>query len=324
MSHRITKTEFTANIYNALMQQASLGDQEIDGMRLLQLLSGLLVETLLLFDDPDDGLEATYGRLAELLECEPAEGELSLLALPPAYIVDYETENGRRIAKTLFEDWLSCAYEFHDLILFVIHNVVIRLENAGQPRNEVFRLFIECANRCMGYEIAAQELCDIVIERMIIRKGWSLMECVSALGASSGRTLALSQDACELFSVPSVPDKLDQISYVMTQEAVRLGVPAGTDWRFGLAANDCAVTAPYDLINQLEPDCSQLFDLINVNDLVDQSVAYAKAAGRMLAIVAGGEKPDVEPVIAKPLAMGAMTDTYKSVCQGQQEAIASL
>lgn len=324
MSHRITKAEFTANIYSALMAQASLGEQETDGMRLLQMLSGLLSETLLLFDEPDDGLEATYARLADMLECEPTEGELSLLALPPAYIIDYETENGRKIAKALFEDWLSCAYEFHELVLFVIHNVIIRLEEAGQPRAEVFRLFIECTNRCMGYEIAAQELCDIVIEKMIIRKGWSLMECVSALGASAGRTLALSQNACELFSIPSMPDKLDQISYVMTQEAVRLGVPAGTDWRFGLAANDCSVSAPFELIYQLEPECRALFDIINVNDMVDQSVAYAKAAGRMLAIVAGGEQPDVEPVIAKPLAMGAMTDTYKSVCQGQGEASVSL
>ena len=324
MSHRVTKAEFTASIYRALMAQASLNEEEIDGMRLVQMMSGILVETLLLFDDPDDGLEASYARLAELLDTEPAEGRLGSLALPPAYIIDYETEHGRAVAKNLFEEWLSCGYEFHQLVLFVVHNIIVRMEQSGQSRAEVFRLFIECTNRCMAYEIAAQELCDIVIDKMVSNLGWSLMECVSALGASSGRALALSQDACSLFSIPSVPDKLDQVSYVMTQEAVRLGVPAGTDWRFGLAANDCHVSAPFELIDPLEGVCQELFQAIHLTGYVNQSVAYAKAAGRMLAIAAGGEEPEIEPVIAKPLAMGAMTDTYKTVCQVGREGMLSM
>ncbi|MEC7029094.1 MAG: hypothetical protein VXW91_05430, partial [Pseudomonadota bacterium] len=56
---------------------------------------------------------------------------------------------------------------------------------------------------------------------------------------------------------------------------------------------------------------------MDIMDLMDQSVACAKAAGRMLALMAGGEVPEIEPVIAKPLAMAAMTDTYKTVCYDQ-------
>jgi hypothetical protein len=37
----------------------------------------------------------------------------------------------------------------------------------------------------------------------------------------------------------------------------------------------------------------------------------------MLAIASGGEEPEIEPVIGKPLTVGAMADTYKTVCQGQ-------
>lgn len=321
MSILIDKAEFTAHIYRSLMNHAALGGEETDGMRLIQMLGGIMTETLLLFDQPDDGLEATYDRLARLLGCEPAGGRLGPKALPPSYIVDYETEQGRGVAKILFEDWLDCAYEFHELMVFVVHNIIIRLEEAGQPRSETLRLFIECTNRCMGYEIAAQELCDIVIERKIGVENWSLCESVSGLSAMSGRLLALSHNACELFAVPSLPDKLDQLAYVMTQEAVRLGIPAGTDWRFGLAANDCGSGAPYDLINSLSPVCHEFFMVINMKDLMDQAVACAKAAGRMLAVAAGGEMPEIEPVIAKPLAMAAMTETYKTVCT--QEAILS-
>ena len=101
----------------------------------------------------------------------------------------------------------------------------------------------------------------------------------------------------------------------MTQEAIRLGIPAGTDWRFGLAANDTPCSAPYELIAGLEPACHEFFRMIGLNDMVDQAVACAKASGRMLALAAGGERPELEPVIAKPLAMAALTETYRTVCR---------
>jgi hypothetical protein len=74
------------------------------------------------------------------------------------------------------------------------------------------------------------------------------------------------------------------------------------------------LNAPYELIYNLEPDCRELFRVINMNDLMDKAVCCAKAAGRMLAVAAGGENPDIEPVIAKPLAMAALTETYKTIC----------
>lgn len=314
MSLRVDKADFSAHMLDCLMAGASLAGEDVDGMKLIQHLAGITTETLLLFDQPDDGLAATYARLAVLLDCEPQDGPVSTKALPPSYIIDYETEQGRGIAKNLFEDWLDCAYEFHELVLFVVHNVIVRMEEAGQRREEVFRLFIECCNRCMAYEIAAQELCDIVIDQKIGNESWTLPESVSGLSAVSGRCLALSQNACERFAKPSLPDKLDHVAYVMTQEAVRLGIPSGSDWRFGLAANDCGVSAPYELINSLVPSCHELFRVLGMTDLMDQAVACAKAAGRMLAVAAGGDLPEIEPVIAKPLAMAAMTDTYRCVC----------
>ena len=320
MSYLYDKAGFAANMYAQLLSHAALGGEETDGMRLLQMLAGILTEALLLFDEPDEGLAATYDRLAALLACEPAEGEIAARALPPAYIIDFETEQGRAIARRMFEDWLDCAYEFHDLMIFMIHNVITRMEEDGQPRAEVLRLFIECANRAMAYEIAAQELCDIVIDRKIGQEGWSLPECVAGLSAMAGRCLALSQNAAAGYSVPTLPERLDQVAYVMTQEAVRLGIPAGTDWRFGLAANDCPASAPYDLIFSLEPDCNEFFRIINLGGKVDQAVACAKAAGRMLAVAAGGDAPEIEPVIAKPLAMAAITETYLTVCRGDTAA----
>ncbi|MCB1556039.1 MAG: hypothetical protein KDJ15_01870 [Alphaproteobacteria bacterium] len=302
------------------MTQAVRAEEEIDGMRLLQRLSGVLVETLLLFDEPEEGLETTIAFLEDLLETPPESGALSEQALPPPWVLDYETEQGRGLARQLFEEWLDCAYEFHQIVVALTHQIILQMEQDGQPRAETFRLFVECTVRALGYEIAAQELCDIVIEKKIAGEGWSLPESVSALSAVAGRCVALSQNACTLFAIPSLPDKLDQIAYVMTQEATRLGIPAGSDWRFGLAANDTPADAPYDLIFGLTPHCRAFFKAIRMGNLMDQAVACAKAAGRMLAIAAGGEEPDLEPVIAKPLAMMAMTETYRTVC-GREMAV---
>lgn len=317
MSILIDKAGFAAQIHSAVLSRAAVpgAPGDVDGMRLLCVLAGVLAETLLLFDDPDEGYLASVSRLSRDLECAPHEGPVPEGILPPAYLLDQNTEQGRAVARELFEDWLQCAFEFHDLVLFVIHNVLVRMEEAGQPREETMRLLMECTVKCLAYEIAAQELCDIVIEQKIGREGWSLGESVSGLSAVAGRCLGLSRNVSHLFRAPVVPDNLDQVAYVMTQEATRLGLPAGTDWRFGLAANDCPVTAPFDLIFSLWPCCRNFFQVISLTDMVDQAVACAKAAGRMLAVAAGGERPEIEPIVAKPLAMAAMTDTYKTVCR---------
>jgi hypothetical protein len=51
-------------------------------------------------------------------------------------------------------------------------------------------------------------------------------------------------------------------------------------------------------------------------DLREQAVACAKAAGRMIAVASVGDEPDIAPVIAKPLAMAAITETYKTFWTG--------
>lgn len=312
MSFLIDKLGFAAHVHRCLLNEAAdtkpgESTPDIDGMRLVQLLAGILVETLLLFDDPDEGLLASIDRLSSDLGCLPQLGPLGAQALPPAFMIDYETEKGRGVARQLFEEWLDCAYEFHDLILFTIHNIMLQLEDNGQERSEILRLFVECSTRCLAYEIAAQELCDIVIEQKMTSEGWSFGESISSLSAIAGRCLALMPP--EFFT----PGGIDQVAYVMTQEAVRLGVPAGSDWRFGLAANDCPSSAPFDLIFSLWPAVRDFFRVISLEPLVDQAVACAKAAGRMLAVASAGEVPNLEPVIAKPLAMAAMTETYKVV-----------
>lgn len=294
---------------------AQAGD--VDGMKLILILAGVAVETALVFDEPDLALVAFYDRLALVLGSDSVSGALTDGILPNATMIDRETEQGRAMARHLFEDWVYTPQDFMDSLLDVAHMALVGMEESEQPRAETFRLLMECANRCMAYEIAAQELCDIVIDRKMGAEGWSLAESISGLSAVSGRSLALAF-SCELpgkYKAHDLPEYFERVAHVMTQEATRHGIPAGANWRFGLAANDQPTSAPYELIAALEPACREFFRVIHLNSLVDQAVACAKASGRMLALATAGDRPELEPVIAKPLAMAAMSDTYKTVCR---------
>jgi len=310
------KPDMGARLYSGLIELASEPERGTDAMKLIQHIAGVLVETYMVFDEPDQAMEESLKELSHLLGCKPKEGLIGVNALPPAHLIDHETERGRTAARVFFEEWLDCAFEFHNLILVIIHNILVSWEADGQPRDESLRLLVECVHRCMGFEFAAQELCDVVIDRKVSSEGWSLGDCIASLSAVAGRRLALSlnSDTCMIFRGNNLPDNLDHVVYVMTQEAVRLGVPAGTDWRFGLAANDVPVNPPLDLVHGIEPYCETFFTALSMKNQYEQSVCCAKAAGRMLAVAAGGELPEIEPAIAKPLAMAAITETYKSVC----------
>ncbi len=318
------KPEMGARLYAGLIELATEGSFNIEGaalcrtdvMKVIQHVAGILVETYFVFEDPDEAMETSFGKLSKLLGCEPYSGELPPHSLPPAHIIDNEVERGRNIARTFFEEWLDCVFEFHDLLIAILHNVFIAWEDDGQSREESFRLLIETTMCGMAFEISAQELCDIVIDKKVAQEGWTLGDCIASLSAVAGRRLAfsLNADTCSVFSGGNLPDDLDGVVYVMTKEAVRLGVPAGSDWRLGLAANDVPVNAPLELIRGIEPYCNSFFDAINMYGPYEQAVACAKAAGRMLAVASGGSTPEIEPAIAKPLAMAAITESYKSVC----------
>ncbi len=305
-----------ARLYAVILALSTDSRRGVDGMKLIQHIAGVMVETALVFDNPDEALFTSLGRLQLSLNDTGVTGPLPAHILPPSNIIDLETERGRHAARMFFEEWMDCAFEFDVLFNAIVHNAIMGWEEAGQPRAESLRLLIECATKAMGYEIAAQELCDLAIDEKIGRCGWTIADCMAALSAVAGRRLALSlsTDSCMVFRGPDIPENLDHIVHVMTQEAVRLGVPAGGSWRFGLPANDMPLNAPYDLIQGIEPYCKSFFRAIRMNDLGDQAVACAKAAGRMIAVAAGGASPDIEPAIAKPLAMAAITETYKSVC----------
>lgn len=292
-------------------------EQGCDVTRALLTYAGMMVETAFLFDNAEEALDRAYAKIAEILSCEPLEGPVHMQAMPPATMIDFDSEQGRALAREFFEEWVDCPFEFFEMLNFILQQDFMSWEAQGQSRAESFRLLIEMTNRAMAFELAAQELCDAIIEMRIGAGTWTLADAIAGLAGIAGRKLAMSHDGknqCCWFRGSDLPDLLDQTAYVMTQEAVRLGLNCGTDWRFGLPANDAPSNPPTNLIRGVDPLCRGFFNAIEMFEPDLQAVACAKAAGRMLAVGAGGKKPSIEPAIAKPLAMSALTESYKSVC----------
>lgn len=316
-----------ARVMQGLLNHATDNNRGLDVMLMVQMMAGIMVETALLFESPDEALNTCLQKLSVELACDPDLGELDMDCLPPAHVIDAQTEKGRKGARMLFEECLECDYAFQILITDVFATMIVAFENGAygpaQSRGETLRLLIECSLRCMAFEISAQELCDLVIDSKIGIDGWRIPDCIVGLSALSGVRLgfATNPDFCMTFKGADIPTHLDDLSHVMTAEAVRLGVPAGGSWRFGLPANDTPLDPPYELIAALEPLCTAFFNVINLQCEYDQAVGLAKAAGRMLAVAAAGKDPDIEPAIAKPLAMAAFTESYKSVCMDIQAVV---
>lgn len=305
-----------SHIHTTVFTECFVPDKGTDIMKVLNIYAGLLTETLLLFENPDQGLEYTYDKLARALGTEPYEGYLESDALPPADVLDRYTEKGRALARDVFAEWVDCVHEFHQELISLITQTILHWEQQKSWRAETFRLFIEISNRCMAYEMAAQELCDVVIERKILEENWSLGDGLSALSGVCGRRLALSLNETGYwrpgrFNMLAAP--IDDVVHVMTQEATRLGIPAGSDWYKGVAANDAPADPPSDLVDSIEPYALVFYEMLGLTNLREQAVASAKGAGRMLAIAAGGERPEMAPVIAKPLSMAALSEMYKYV-----------
>ncbi len=277
---------------------------------MVQVLAGMLVESVFLFDEPDAVLTGAHTKLERLLNASTfADAMPDWCQLDPATL-DWRTEQGRLIARNIIDEWPDCPFTYMDFMLFSLHNFMVQwAENHEVPRHEALRLLREASLRGLAFEVTAQELCLEVIDRQMTEKGWSIGDCLCGLAGYAGQLLAPLRPTL----AHEMDDPVEALMNVMAQEAVRLGVPAGSEWRMGLAANDCPADPPVDLIRGVMPIVQRFFENINMHEPLYRAVACAKASGRMLAVVASGEMPDMPPMIAKPLAVMAMTEAYRAL-----------
>ena len=56
-------------------------------------------------------------------------------------------------------------------------------------------------------------------------------------------------------------------------------MPSGTDWRFGLPANDTPANAPTLLVQSVEKICNGFFKAVDLKNYDDQAVCAAYSSG---------------------------------------------
>lgn len=316
----VEKAEVAHLLQESLCKMAYTDDNQTDIRLMLQVMGGVMTETSFFFEEPDETLQALYTKISASIGCDAYEGEMpQWLDFDPVQIDGY-TERGRQLARMAIEDWADCEFAFVDMIVMLTQHILVSWEEEGIPRAESFRLLMEYATRCMCFEVAAQELCDVLIEKKMGRDGWTLGDCLGGLSGAAGWRLAklnLLHKKMSKNEAKSPSDfDIDYLVTSMTAEAVRMGVPAGSDWRFGMAANDCPASPPVELLEGVEPYTQLFFSAVPMTDMRDQAVACAKAAGRMLAVLSTGDEPEIAHIIAKPLAMMAITETYHAFWLG--------
>lgn len=292
------------------------GRDGVNALRLLMALSGTLVETAFLFEHPDESLDGLIRKMAKRLLVIPSRADLNADYLPAAYVIDDVSELGRDVTRHILKRDFDEPHAFADMVLEVVFQNLLMIETIDIPRDESFRILCEFATRAMVLEVAAQELCDVLLDLKMGGSDWSLADCIGSLSGLSGYKVAVwyqNMSGPSFVRNRAQAQTFNSVVDVMTREAVRYGIPGGTDWRFGLPANDVPANPPTTLISGILPFCEGFFKAVRAFDPIFQATACAKAAGRMLAVASGGEMPELAPAIAKPLAMAAMSESYRSL-----------
>lgn len=315
------KLEVPHLLHMSLLKMAETPDHETDVRLILQILAGVIVESCTMFEDPTDALSGLMIKICAVLQTDAYEGPLPDWLIMDGVQIDTYVEHGRELCRMALHDWQDGDFSFIEMVVMLTNQIIASWEPEGIPRCESFRLLYDYSIMGLCFEIAAQELCDVLIEKKMGRDGWSLGDCLGGLSGAAGWRLAklgLLRNKIDKRTFPPNPmnKELEDIVRVMTAEAVRMGVPAGSDWQFGIAANDTPLDPPVELLEGVEPYAQLFFSATPLRNERDQAVACAKAAGRMLAVVSTGEQPEIAHVIAKPLAMMAITETYHAFWVG--------
>ena len=271
-------------------------------MRSACIYAGMITETLMEYEEPDVVMEQAFHRIADLLRTNPAgEDDAPYAGLPPAYVVDHDTELGRHLARAVAKKLPKGMDDIHEIAIALIIDDFPSWEKHGMPRADSLKILIETVIASLTFEMAAQDFCDLLIEEFIADNRHTTAEAVVALSALAGYVFA---QAKAYKALPADAEK--EFTNVMIRESVRHGTPGPKDWNMLAAANDAQAERIPEYVKKLEPNIDEFFALIGMEDKLGQAVAIAKAAGRMVAVITVEDVGQMHTSIAKSLAKTGM------------------
>ncbi len=271
-------------------------------IRLLTVAAGGLAEALFDYDNAPDAAEDCLKDIAGF----PVPMDLQAPLLRSAIAQEQDIELGRQIARGVLNEHIETSWLFRQGIVAMCQSVFAKV-----PGEEAFALFAESLRVGVGYEMAAHNICDRAIEVKIAGQHWTIGDCITALSGLCGARQGNLMAAVGVGAPESIQRMMDDLIQVMIEEAVRHGVPESVGPRHGVAANDVVYNIPRTLIDAIEPLALSVIEDHHILEPAIQVVALAKAAGRMMAVAAAGEVPDMDHVVARPLALGAMIAGFR-------------
>lgn len=272
-------------------------DDKLRMIRTICVYAGMLTETLIEYDEPDVVMEQAFHRIADLLQTDPEDNDGENSLLPLAYDIDHDTELGRHLARSIAKKLPKSLDDVHEIAIALALNDLPVFEKLGYGRDRTLRLLIETVIASLTYEMATQDFCDIIIEQFISEHENAPADALVAVAAAAGFYFARSETAMVL---PLEAEK--HLENVMVRESLRHGTPGQRNWGGLAPANDTATEKIPDYLARLRPQIDEFFDLIGLDDPLGRSVAVAKAAGRLVAVITLEEIGHIHPTIAKSLA----------------------
>lgn len=274
------------------------GDSETRIMRMICIYAGLITETLLEYEEPDVVMEQAFHRIADLLRTDPSDAEDE--TMPAAWKIDRDTELGRQLGRGVAKKLPKGLDDIHEIAIALVIADFPDWEKQGYPRDKALRILIEAVISALTFEMATQDFCDLVIEEFIADgepEQSSAATAILALSSVAGYYFAEARSKGDL---PSEADA--EITNVMVRESLRHGTPGAKNWTSLAAANDTAGQDVPEYLEKIKPQVEEFFVLIGLDDPLSRAVAAAKAAGRMVAVIAVEDIGQIHPSIAKSLA----------------------
>lgn len=275
-------------------------DGSFDGVKFVSILSGVMAETLLEYEEPDVVMEQTFHRMAELMKVQPLGGIPDDGVLPAAWKLDEDIEAGRRLAKKLSETMPKSLDDVHEIVLGIAMSEFFA-DRLGLSPHIAFQIMIEVVIRALMTEMAAQELCDGLIEEFI-DDGWPLTRAIEALAAATGIYVSKAVDAEPVKIQHILPDILRLIAV----ETQRFGLKGGEDWWLLGPANDVRVDELQPYVEELIVGPKEFFDSMGLESDFVKVVALGKATGRMIAASTHKDVAQMQLNVAKSLAKSGL------------------
>lgn len=284
-----------AKVIDEILKRTAMRDDETLDIRVfLLLLSGMMTETLIEYEEPDAVMEQSFHRISQLLNVTPVPDNLAKEELSSPSAVEMYAEAGREIARESAERLEGGLGDVHEIVIAIAYNELpLFAEDNQMSVPESLRIMIESVIQALVFEMATQEFADVLIEEFI-DDGWPITDVLLTLGATCGYYYSLNHS-------PEDINILDEMVSVMSREAIRNGMTGSQLWRGLDGANDDASNAVSRDVTEFKDVFDEFFEMVGFTDNEARAVAVAKTGGRMAALVSGPGMSIIQPSLAKVL-----------------------